>query len=437
MARYTYVRCNMIHVFNVFYRVLLNNSNNKLHCEKLVTERINKVSLAIVCVALMGLHSKVFAQTSLTLHDTLMAAIERQSTISSQRGVNQISTDTSLTAWIDGAPSISLMRLESQENLGTTESEISLNVPFKSPFLRQVEETLLSKVESVRKSSEQQYALYISGLIRNVLWDIELEKVSLEGLARKQDMLGDLSEQFKHMANVQAIPQYLFLIVQNELNQQKIQFLQHQQNIKSLTDKYSRLTGLYALPDDITETASKSEIADMNLHPDVQAVDTLFESTQQQLLGASKRATSWSVQLTGRRVNTPSFSENQLGIGIEVPIVMGDNLSTVQQSELSRINTEYIITKQKLLLELMEAQTKLRQERDFLEQKQILFNDGLPTLNSLVEAMDELRAANAPDQEFFIRTLLTAFDSQQDAELNLLYIERHVALINQASGITL
>lgn len=399
-------------------------------------KRINKRTLAIIFISLMGSYSTVFAKSNVTLHDTLMAAIERQSNMTSH-SVNEISTDNSMMSWIDGSPTVSLMRLESLENLGSTESEISLNLPIKSSLLRQVEETLLSKIDGLSKTAEQQYALYLSGLIRNVLWDIEFEKVSLNTLARKQKVLTELSKQFKDRANAQAIPQYLFLIVQNELNQQKILFAQHQQNIKTLTDKYFRLTGLYSLPDEITETVLKLGEVDTNLHPDVQALDALFESTHQQLLSTSKKAASWNVQLTGRRIDTLSFSENQLGIGIAVPISIGKNLSTAQQSELSKISTEYFISKQKLLLELNEEQGRLRQEYDFLKHKQRLLNEGLPTLTSLVESMDELRAANAPDQEFFIRTLLTTFDLQQDAELNSLYIERHIALINQASGITL
>lgn len=217
----------------------------------------------------------------------------------------------------------------------------------------------------------------------------------------------------------------------------KISFSQHQQNIKTLKDRYFNITGLYILPNDIAEEAPKLELGGMNLHPDIQVLDAVFDSTKQLLLSASKKTTPWNVQVTGRRLETQGISETQLGIGIEVPISVGNNLSTAQQSELSKITTEHAIAKQKLILELTGVQERLKQEYEFLIQKQKLLNDGLATLNSLVEAMNELRAANAPNQEFYIRTLLNAYDSQQDAELNSVYIKRHIALIKQASGITL
>lgn len=396
-----------------------------------------KASLpTIVCIALVSFHTAVLSQTNLTLHDALTAAVERQS-IMSEDNLGNNSTENSFLSWIDGSPSVSLSRLESQESLGTTESELSLNLPLKTPFLKEMEENFLHKVKALREHTEKRYTLYLSGLIRNVLWDIEIEKVALKTLRRKQAVMSELSEQFSEMTKVQAIPQYLSLILQNELNQQKVSFSQHQQNIKTLKDRYFHITGLYILPNDIAEEAPKFELGGMNLHPDMQILNAVFNSTKQQLLSASKKATPWNIQLTGKRLETQGVSETQLGIGIEVPISVGSNLSTAQQSELSKITTEHTIAKQKLILELTGVQNRLKQEYEFLIQKQILLNDGLTTLNSLVEAMNELRAANAPNQEFYIRTLLNAFDSQQDADLNLVHIQRHIALIKQASGITL
>lgn len=81
-----------------------------------------------------------------------------------------------------------------------------------------MEENFLHKGKVLREHSEKRYALYLSGLIRNILWDIEIEKVALQTLRRKQAVMSELSEQFSEMTKVQAIPQYLSLILQNELN---------------------------------------------------------------------------------------------------------------------------------------------------------------------------------------------------------------------------
>ena len=321
--------------------------------------------------------------------------------------------------------------------MGTTESEISLNLPIKSPFLRKIEKSLSSKVDALRTSAQKQYALFLSGIIRDIVWEIQIEKLSATAVSKKQSILAELTLKYKEMAQAQAIPQYVSLIVQKEFNDHQISLLQHQQNINNLMAKYNRLTGLNALPSVITEAAPNVGQIDINAHPDIIALDNTFQSTEQTLLSTSKSTAPWNVQITGKRVETPGFSENQLGLGIEVPINIGDQLSTLQQSEYSKINTEYQIARSKLIHELSEAQANLMQEYEFLQQKQSLLDSSTANLSALTQAMTELREANAPNQEFYIRTLLDTVDSEYSIELNQIHLQRHIALMRQAAGLTL
>lgn len=390
---------------------------------------------AVFCI-LMTYYPVTQAQTKLTLHDSLTAAMEKQSVGIRQQNAS-IETNNNLLSWLDGSPSASLAYLDSQESLGTTESEISVNLPIKSPFLKQVEKSLNSTVESLRISAKKQYALYLSGLIRSILWEIQVEKLSVATQTKKQSILAQLTVQYKDMAQAQAIPQYVSLIVQKEFNEHKISVLQHQQNINNLLAKYQRLTGLKMLPEEISEIAPQLNQININAHPDVVALDRAFQSAEQTILSASKQTVAWNLQLKGKRVETQGFSENQLGLGIEVPINIGNQLSNLQQSEDLRINTEYQIARSKLMHQLSEAQADLVQEYAFLQQKQTLLNSGTTNLKALSEAMNELRDANAPNQEFYIRTLLDTVDSEYSIKLNLIHIQRHIALMRQAAGLTL
>lgn len=389
----------------------------------------------IFCI-LVAQCSSVNAQSNLTLHDSLTAAVEKQSSKMPDPD-NSALTDNNNFDWLDGSPSASLVYLDSQQNLGTTESEISLNLPIKSPFLRKIEKSLSSKVDALRTSAQKQYALFLSGIIRDIVWEIQIEKLSATAVSKKQSILAELTLQYKEMAQAQAIPQYVSLIVQKEFNDHQISLMQHQQNINNLMAKYYRLTGLNALPSVIIEAAPNVGQMDINAHPDIVALDNTFQSTEQTLLSTSKSTAPWNVQITGKRVETPGFSENQLGLGIEVPINIVNQLSTLQQSEYSKINTEYQIARSKLMHELSEAQANLMQEYKFLQQKQTLLDSSTANLSALTQAMTELREANAPNQEFYIRTLLDTVDSEYSIELNQIHLQRHIALMRQAAGLTL
>ncbi len=424
-------------MFNNYSSTLKHNTTlNK--CGLRVSLGINVMSLKqfVILVLLLSIYSLVGAQTSITLHDSLTAAIEKQSNGISKKK-QKLAFNADNLDWLDGSPSASLMYLDSQDSLGTTETEISLNLPIKSPFLRKVEKSLSSNIEALRVNAQKQYALYLSGLIRNILWDIRAEQVSAAIVTKKQEILLALSEQYSDLAAVQAIPRYLSLIVQKEYNDQKILLLQHHQNINRLTAKYQRLTGLRELPSDIIEKAPELNLLNVSAHPDVLALDAAYQSTEQSLLSGSKKTAAWNVQVTGKRVETPSYSENQIGLGIEVPLTIGNKLSTIQQSQYLNATTEYNIARSKLINQLADAQAALLQEFEFLKQKQNLLDSGKSNVLDLARAMQELRGANAPDQEFYIRTLLNTVDSEKDIELNLIQVNRQIALMRQAAGLTL
>jgi hypothetical protein len=329
------------------------------------------------------------------------------------------------------------MHLESRDELGTNESEITFSFDIKSPFLRDIEKKLDSKVDKLQSTAKQQFALILSGRLRSILWELSIQKASLEALNRKQTLLSSLTTQFEEMAAAQAIPQYLALIVQAEMNQLSISFMEYQRNISSLQEQYFALTGLRVLPNQISESLEGEEIAEIANHPDVRALDAEFENAYEMLLGSSKRTTPWSIQLTGKHVSTPGFSENQLGVGVEVPIGIGETLSSLQKSEYAKLTIDHEIARKKLYLQLTENKASRVREYTFLQEKQRLLDKGLSTLHALNKVMDELREANAPNQEFFIRTLLNNIDAQSNVELNRLYTQRQVALIKQAAGITL
>lgn len=393
-----------------------------------------KLILLIIPMLLSSITPFVYAQSSLSLHDVLDAALE----IHSSNTVTSFSIkDDGSVTWIDGNPSISLMRLESLQELGTTESEFSLNLPIKSSYLRRIEKNLAGNISNLQQIAQQQYTLYLSGLIREILWEIELQKASGKLLDQKYQLLSALASKYKNMAESQAIPLYLSLIIQNEINELALSSMENKQNLKSLRAQYFRLTGLHMSPEDITEQMIEVDQLDINLHVNLKALDAVFENTQQNLYSSGKESQPWNVQVTSRRVSAPDFSETQLGIGMEVPLTMGNNLSMAQQNEHLKITTEHAISRTKLLTQLNETQQKLLHGYKFLLQKQNLLDNGLPTLNALSEAMQDLREVNGPNQEFYIRTLLSSIDSAKHVELNQLHIQRHIALIRQAAGIPL
>ncbi len=399
------------------------------------------VSLIRLKFVLLFLFSTcVQAQSSerheLTLHDSLAAALEKHS-FDAFLNAQQMDSKRSYFDWLDGAPSVSVSHYDSQDRMGSNESEISLNLPIKSALLKQSEDNLNNNLQLLRANSQQKYQLYLSGLIRQLVWEIQVEKTYASSAEDKSQAMAELSERYQMMAGAAAIPEYIALIIKKELNDLNLSLLQHQQKLASLQDRYTRLTGLKVLPTIIEEAMITPGEIKIERHPDIILAEAEYQHGLQQLLAQSNQAAPWNVQVSGRRIKNADLTENQIGIGLEIPIGVGNRLTPSQRSEYQKLQAQYQLSVGKQILSLRESVADRFQEYHHLTQKQRLLDEGSATLQQLRAELQKLRDANAINHEFVIRTLLDSFDSALQIEVNRLFIQRQKSLLRQAAGIVL
>lgn len=372
-------------------------------------------------------------EPSTSLRDALDAAIENPL---SQQGTLDLNTHNRFN-WIDGTPIVSMSYYHNQTAKGSREAEFDLSLPIKSANKKQIEANLKNSSATIKNNTIRQLELHFSGILRNIIWDYRELNGKLRFANRKETLLLSLLEKYRDLANLNAIPQYTFHLLQKEVNDSRVLSLQYEHYIQQVLSQYTLVTGLHSLPIDVVEKLPQRMEFNLNNHPSIEFLDATWAAQEYSIKGESNASQPWNLHLTARHMETFDFSENQLGMAVDIPISTGRELSVSQRSAYLQAKMVYEVERDKMLVDI-HSLTKSRQaEYQFLIAKQELLEENLPTLLALEKSINQLLDSNTQDHVIHIRNLIDLLEAQEGVHLNRMAIRRQIALVKQAAGLSL
>ena len=404
-----------------------------LHRIETTVRKFSKTCFLIAIISACYGTSVNADQTSITLSDALDATMQNQL---SEHFAGDIRTQNRLN-WIDGAPIVSMRYYHNQTELGSKEAELSLSVPIKSSFKKQIEESLKSSSVTIKNNATRQLALHYSGILRDVIWQYREQTSQLRLATRKQAILARLLEKYRNLAELNALPRYAFQLLQKEVNSSRILSLEYEYSTQQLLNQYSTISGLQSLPKHMEEDLPAAVELMISKHPNIQSLDAAWAAQGYSLKGQTQSSEPWNVHISARRIETFDFSENQLGVGLDIPISSGQGLSVSQQNEYRQAQINYEVERNKLLVDILAAAQSSQAKYQFLASKQVLLEESLPTLKALESSINHLLDSNTQDHATHIRNLIDLLEAQAEVELNRMAIQRQIAMIRQAVGLSL
>lgn len=370
---------------------------------------------------------------NISLADTLAAAMERGKMLQKA----DYSEGYQSSSWLAALPSISLGYLNSQTNGGTDEAEISLNLPVKSPYQRDIDRQLKGLTSSVTANRLKQRQLFFSGFIRESIWSHQIATLHHQNALEKQQILERLEQRFVDLHEANATSKYGLLLAQQEMLNSKIAALEYQQEADKWLAQYQQITGLQALPDYKIEP----ELTNLNFtytqHPAIVGLDLGWQQQQAILLASSPRSVPWSVSVTAKKVDSPGFSENQLGLGIDIPLTFIKMTSQSQSSQWLQARKQYQTERDNTLVETQKQWNSVIKARQFLNNKAQLLASALALSEEINQHMSTLQSHNAVNQEIILRRMLDAKDTQTAFSINQVLQNQNKAMLRQAAGISL
>jgi len=389
---------------------------------------------ALVLFALLPLN---YAWTQsireLTLTDVLTAALER----SPNDIEGNLEQGFRSSSWLAALPSVSVNYLDSNDALGTDETEISINLPIKSSRQRRVDKQLKELGSEYNIASKQYKSLLLSGLIREAIWSYEIAQVRLNSISHKYQLLSQLEGQYRDLFRANVVSEFSLMRIQQELLQAQLEQLTQEQELTQWLQQYRTVTGLSSMPLDITEPQLGSHDFVLGQHPQLRLLTLGWLQKQLVLLASSNQSAPWNMSLSVKNIESAGFEEDQYGIGIEVPLSFLRIATETHNSEWLKESQTFDIAKDEALINLQRSWETLSLESKILQRKNLLLSQSKALNERISEQANELKAYNELGEEIILRQMIDAIDSQAAITINETLIHQNNAMLRQAAGISL
>lgn len=376
---------------------------------------------------LLFLGQAVAAEPSLAkLVDVAEQNLQRQAELNPEQQALWVSQ------WLADAPTLSASIYQSSESEGSDEYEIALTLPLKSPRQHQADNDLKNTTSLLAETISQYRRWYASGQLRDAYWTYQHAQITEQTLTSQLSLYQDIEQHAALLSQSGEIDAYQRYSLQHTATSLAIQLSETQTKQQQAKQRLKQLIGSAEIPSE-TEQAPASN-TNNNQHPRLRMLQLEAQALQQST--DASIAQPWELTAAARRVTTPGFDDDQIGVQLAIPLQFGANMQTsqAQQSDyqiaLQNWQSQYNEITQTIQIEQQQSQQQLAQlQRHYqlLEQEQPLREQAKQALIQRIKA-NEISLDIAQQQ---LQQILSNELRQQQLKIE---IEHARANLQQALG---
>jgi len=341
-----------------------------------------------------------------------------------------------VSAWLVGLPTLGFSVLQSDNKLGTDEYELSLNLPFKSRQRKKLDKQLATQAQLFTSIIKQNKQLFVSGLIRETIWQYkiakkkrDIEQIKLDWLNKQKALLNQLVQSGDSQIDL--------LFVEKQSLDAQLLILELEQEMKLRHTQFHYITGVAEIPEVFYENAVADENLVFRKHPIIQQLQLSLQQSDLMYELAGKANNPINVSLTALDIDSTGAKDRQYGIGIEVPI--GLRKSKTQADSSSWLQQQNNLSNQLITFErnFKTQFTELRSEYNLLKKKQSLLELQTQKTKQIFIKLEQLRRNNELNQGLFFQRMIELIASIHQGELNQLYLNQNQSRQKQLTGVIL
>lgn len=254
--------------------------------------------------------------------------------------------------WLFAPPMVGAARMESDERLGSDETELSLTFPLKSPAQHRFDDDLLRVEPALEAAAADYREWYVSGTLRELRAIAELAAEERESAQRSVLLLNELETQIASRVAARSAERFELLAVQQARLDAQEQLAYLEARFDAALARFRQLTGLQAFPTrDLRRDEALPTAPDYAGHPELRLLALNYEREVASLKSTAPATEPWNLELVGKDISSPGFSERQLGVSIEVPIGDGTALTSTRSS-LRALHRNYLMQRDSVLAAL-------------------------------------------------------------------------------------
>jgi outer membrane protein TolC len=377
-----------------------------------------------------------FSEGEISLTDALQAAMEKHYHSESKKQIDSAANSEN-SSWLANNPSLSFSLLQSQENLGSDEAEIKLNLPFKTIQQRELEQQLIQGQNKSNTYTTTKVALYFSMLIRETLGAYQVDDLLLKKAVHKLSVLNKLEQKFQQRYDSNTVSLYPLLSIKKERLDAEIEKLKSQNKTQNMLERYSELTGLTMLPNKLIEAPYTIDQQAIEKHPSILSLDAAWQQQKKLLKVTDPTLAPWHLSITAKKVDSADFVDNQIGLAVDVPLSFNSNSSQGTHTSYFNALKEYQLARDQTALTIELGLKSALSDLQLLQKQQALLAESLEISRQIKQLTESMSSSNALQHDVLLRRMLEAIDIQSNYALNQLKIQQLNSTLRQIAGIPL
>lgn len=365
----------------------------------------------------------------------------KQSVIHTEVNSNKLyqlkATEDAVSSWLGDTPTVQLSTLYGSDGQTPDEYEVNFQLPVKSSGRRQMDQQLFNQNQHLQQQQRQLHRWYLSGLIREVLWQRIISEQQLEIANSKIKWLKQQQASTQTLAETNQLSQTQLVMIKNAILQTQIEIQTYTEQVNLAHNHYQTLTGSTALPNNYRETIGGDFAQHINSHPQVRLLQAQLDQAELLYENNLSGQQNWQLGVLAKQVRNIGFNESQMGIQVSIPINAIKTISQADQLNWQNSQQELSLSLQKSHSEIKQAWLQLQSDQRRLQLQQDLLEQQAELAQQLMNQLQQLYQLNEIEQSLYLQQLIQAQDNLSAAQLNLLYIEQNKARQNQILGIPL
>ena len=390
--------------------------------------------------AIVEHHDRIQINQALTLPQVIALTLENfpDQLLTSAREQEANALQQRGDSWLAGAPKISISYLDDLpgDDTGLREIEAQLQLPLWNWGQREAGLAVAEKANNATKKLSSVIRLDVTGLVRNALWNMELEQLRYKHTKSILEISEQLLAKIKRRVDLGDLPRSDFLLAKSDHLQKRSLLTQAEAEMMHARKNYISLTQTTEIPANFKEIQSTLTNIPEN-HPRLLAINALVQRKQADLnwvKSAGSGQSSVSVGGKSEKGDENSNDIESMSLQISIPFGGGAQLAPriasanlaltktlAQRAHLLR-NLEKQFHEAKHILEVtlteLEIANELKQiAQAHLKMTRLSFSAGEINLMDLLKI--QARSNNA------IR----------HAKEREILLQKYIALYNQAVGV--
>ncbi len=372
---------------------------------------------------------------------TNLQELLNQSIIHAELNSNKLyhlkATEDAVSTWLSDTPTLQLSTLYGSDSQTPDEYEVNFQLPIKSGSRRQLDHQLVDQNLQLQQQQQKLYRWYLSGLIREILWQRTISEKQLEIASGKVKWLNQQQTAVEAMADNNQLSKTQLVMIKNAILQTQIQIQTYSEQVNLAHNHYQALTGTTVLPDNYRETITGEFSQAINNHPQIRLLQAQLDHAELLFENNLTGQQSWQLGVVAKQVRDIGFHDNQMGLQVSIPIKAMQTVSQADQLSWQNTQQEINFNLQKAHTEIKQTWLELQSEQRRLRLQQDLLEQQAELAQQLITQLQQVYQLNEIDQSLYLQQLIQAQDDLSVAHLNKLYIERNKARQNQILGIPL